>query len=346
MENETNNNTGSQEESNSPEGSVRFSPPENLSKEPQSQFVHPEPAVRPFQFQQPAETAQVPPAQFTPAVNQLPQSYPVRNDASNKGLIVGIVVGILVLVLVVAGILASVVLVSLNSAKSKARDAAIKSYLLASSASMALYYDNHGSYNGFNPEINFSADILTCSGQPIASISPDGKNMAIFAKLCSAEGQYFCVDPVNGREVNEQYAKSGAYICNEEDLNNGAETKVGNSMSGTELNSTTSSDSKLLDDSILPSIVAVSDELGQYQIKNKTYTGFDKSILNQYMTLNTNCNSILKLDISPDGTEYVLHRPLCSDSTKSFCAEKDSQDTHMVSTEYVEKTYHCGPEIE
>ena len=55
----------------------------------------------------------------------------------------------LLVVIAIIGILASVVLASLNSARAKGADAAVKSGLANARAQAELYYDNNGqSYNG------------------------------------------------------------------------------------------------------------------------------------------------------------------------------------------------------
>jgi hypothetical protein len=343
MENEAKNNISSQEGENLPSGSVKFSsPPPSPLQEQQNKITQPELPAQPLRY--PLNPAPEPQTNF-PA-NQASQIPPGQKSGSNKGLIIGIIIGVIVVILIIVGFLASIVLVSLNSARAKARDASIKSTLSANIPSMILYYDEHASYNGFKPSVDFNAEILACSGQPIINISPDGKNMAIFAKLCSEGSQYFCVDPVNGQEIDAKYTESGAYICDEGHLNKSTGQSINKNGTDEQINSGTSADFPSLDNDILASIVMVRGELRDYQVKNKTFKGFDKSNLDKYLMANANCNSVLKADISPDGLEYAVHRPLCSDSAKSFCAEKDSQDTHIVSTEYVERTYHCGPEVE
>jgi hypothetical protein len=53
------------------------------------------------------------------------------------------------------------------------------------------------------------------------------------------------------------------------------------------------------------------------------------------------CQSYLKIDISPDGKNFVVHQPLCSDVRKSACFEPDSTEPVISDTAKVEETYSC-----
>ncbi|MBP6912374.1 MAG: type II secretion system protein [Candidatus Pacebacteria bacterium] len=72
----------------------------------------------------------------------------------------------LLVVIAIIGILASVVLASLNSARSKGADAAVKSNLSNVRGQASLYYDTNGSY-GINNSCGFTGtgtQISTCGG--------------------------------------------------------------------------------------------------------------------------------------------------------------------------------------
>jgi len=129
-------------------------------------------------------------------------------------LIITAVIGFILLA--IAGISTPIVLKNLSDAKNKASDTAIRSSLTAAIPEAIAYAKgNNNSYKDFKPAITLTPDIQKCSGQPIVNISPDGKSLAIFAKLCSVTGKYFCIDVNNKSQVvDEQYVKGGAYACN------------------------------------------------------------------------------------------------------------------------------------
>lgn len=147
----------------------------------------------------------------------------VYKDPNKKpnGLIIGLIIGV-VLVVPIIGIFASIVLVNLNSARQKASDAAVKATMSSMIPEALLYYDsNSNSFKGFKSKAPLSATVKSCSGDPVANVSADGRAMAIFAKSCAKNTVYFCDEvDLNSEgqaqivEVDEQYAKSGAVSCN------------------------------------------------------------------------------------------------------------------------------------
>ena len=148
-------------------------------------------------------------------------STTVVYNNSNKKFPVWIIVLICILPFVLVatiGILASIVLVSLSSAKGKASDAAVKSMVLSEVPAATLFEDSKGSFSGFDPNYG-GLKVVECSGKLIANISPDGKEIAIFGKLCSNPEKYFCSDTesVNASskqaEVDSSYVTSGKYSC-------------------------------------------------------------------------------------------------------------------------------------
>lgn len=147
--------------------------------------------------------------------DKIAKTIVVHKDPNQKIAWWAIALALILPAIAIIGILASIVLVSLSSARGKANDAYIKSMVSSAIPEAILYADgNNNSYNGFVPTITFNPDIQKCSGQPIINISPDGQNMAIFAKLCSDGTKYFCADSNNKPlDVGEQYAQSGAYSC-------------------------------------------------------------------------------------------------------------------------------------
>lgn len=91
----------------------------------------------------------------------------------------------LLVVIAIIGILASVVLASLNSARDKGEDAAVKANLNNARAQAALFYDDNGDYDGV------CAD-LTSFGVADGSTCEDDVDYWL-AALNLTEG-YYCVD--------------------------------------------------------------------------------------------------------------------------------------------------------
>lgn len=104
----------------------------------------------------------------------------------------------LLVVIAIIGILASVVLASLNSARDKGADAAIKSNLNNARAQAELYYDNNNrtyttvcttGTNNIDPLLDGatnSGSVVTCADTATA--------WAAQARLVSNTAQYYCVD--------------------------------------------------------------------------------------------------------------------------------------------------------
>ena len=246
----------------------------------------------------------------------------------------------------IVGILASIVLVSLSSARMKASDASVKSSMMSLAPDMIIYQADHGSYSGYEPSADFN--LIACSGQPIINISPDGKNIAAFAKLCSDQTKYFCADPETSAEVDAQYAQSGASSC--ENNSNVQSNQQSTSFQATDssqgipnsssVTSNTKSNLNNHDMAISMAFTLVNDDIAPYQEMNKTYGGF-KENLSKYDINTPDCHSTMKLDIKPDGTTFVLHQPLCSDPSKSFCLENTDNQVKIVDNYVIEKTFHC-----
>ncbi|MBX2866614.1 type II secretion system GspH family protein, partial [Candidatus Kaiserbacteria bacterium] len=127
----------------------------------------------------------------------------------------------LLVVIAIIGILASVVLASLNSARAKGSDAAIKANLNNARAQAELYYhDNGGTYSGVCSSSN---GILPMHDGASEAAGGDS-NVACFsfttvwlmkARLVSNTGQYYCVDSVgNAKVVTGTYTDgSGPLEC-------------------------------------------------------------------------------------------------------------------------------------
>ena len=105
----------------------------------------------------------------------------------------------LLVVIAIIGILSSVVLASLNTARSKGANAAIKSNLANMRAEGALWYDNHSSsYANFCTDpvvLSASTSISSSNGAKYVGCT-DTNNFSILAILSASEtgGSYWCVD--------------------------------------------------------------------------------------------------------------------------------------------------------
>jgi len=103
----------------------------------------------------------------------------------------------LLVVIAIIGILSSVVLASLNSARSKGSDAAIKSSLANARAQAELYYDTESSYEGVCTATstgiaNMKASIANIAGSVSCEDADDTWVMA--APLKSDSTTIWCVD--------------------------------------------------------------------------------------------------------------------------------------------------------
>lgn len=109
----------------------------------------------------------------------------------------------LLVVIAIIGILASVVLASLNSARDKGADAAIKANLANIRAQAQLYYEDNGSSYGtaancsagmFAGDDTVANQVAAASSSASGSVAcvSDGDNWQVSAQLSS--GNYWCVD--------------------------------------------------------------------------------------------------------------------------------------------------------
>ncbi len=107
----------------------------------------------------------------------------------------------LLVVVAIIGILSSIVLVSLNSAREKARDSSAKGSMSSIRAAAEIYYDTEGGrYTGLcgmtptDPIIDLLVAVEDETGvAPICRVSTDGLAYAVSAEL-NATDRVFCVD--------------------------------------------------------------------------------------------------------------------------------------------------------
>lgn len=128
----------------------------------------------------------------------------------------------------IIGILASVVLASLNSARSKGADAAVKSNLNNARAQAELYYDSNansygtGGYpstgsgmciSGANTIFTMVSAADTANGGGAADCDSNNTAWAAEAALVASTTSYYCVDST-GKSVTTGASKgAGAFAC-------------------------------------------------------------------------------------------------------------------------------------
>ncbi len=99
----------------------------------------------------------------------------------------------LLVVIAIIGILSSVVLASLNSARSKGTDAAIKSELGQMRAAMEIQYDNTNSYVGATTS---NSTWTSLSGKTTVASVASTTGYVLSAVLKSDPTKSFCIDGV------------------------------------------------------------------------------------------------------------------------------------------------------
>lgn len=126
----------------------------------------------------------------------------------------------LLVVIAIIGILSSVVLASLNSARAKGADAAIKSNINNARAQAELYYDNNGqSYANVCTAAAASSSIAAMlsgaqsAGSATAVCNTDtlGTKWAMSGSLKTDAAVFYCVDSTGTATTSTMTAKSG--VC-------------------------------------------------------------------------------------------------------------------------------------
>ncbi|MGB8815637.1 MAG: prepilin-type N-terminal cleavage/methylation domain-containing protein [Minisyncoccia bacterium] len=101
----------------------------------------------------------------------------------------------LLVVIAIIGILSSVVLASLNTARSKGSDAAVKAQLAQLPAQAAVFYDTNNTYTGVcvDPQmIKLLAAATSTAGKLGGTCNSDATNWAASSDLKSAA--FWCID--------------------------------------------------------------------------------------------------------------------------------------------------------
>lgn len=125
----------------------------------------------------------------------------------------------LLVVIAIIGILSAVVLASLNTARNKGADAAIKSNIDNARAAAELFYDTNGSYGGV---CSSASGILpmktgaTNAGGTTVFCNDNGSSTpsawAMSAGLKATAGTYYCVDST-GKVGSSTLGNATTYAC-------------------------------------------------------------------------------------------------------------------------------------
>ena len=129
----------------------------------------------------------------------------------------------LLVVIAIIGILSSVVLASLNTARSKGNDSKVKSQLAALRSSAEIYYDNNSSYGTASNSCASGIFADTASGMSQYTDTqnyPTGTTLVCNSTVSayavqgnlSTSGQYWCVDST-GKSKAETTALGTATSC-------------------------------------------------------------------------------------------------------------------------------------
>lgn len=138
----------------------------------------------------------------------------------------------LLVVIAIIGLLSSVIIASLNSARSKGSDASIKSNLSTVRTQAELYYDNNSqSYASMCTADATLASALTSAANDTSAtvdttlataqtstvvechIAADGSAYAVSAPLKTTSGHYWCIDNTGKAEDTTSVLGASATVC-------------------------------------------------------------------------------------------------------------------------------------
>ena len=134
----------------------------------------------------------------------------------------------LLVVVAIIGILASVVLASLNTARTKGADAAVKANLANTRAQAEIFYDAAGVYTGVcavaSGTINAGVLAAVQATNPSGSVAINAVQTATngscnaAAQTCTAQAPlkssgHWCVDNTGASKANANLLAAGATVC-------------------------------------------------------------------------------------------------------------------------------------
>ena len=103
----------------------------------------------------------------------------------------------LLVVIAIIGILASIVLASLNTARDKGSDAAVKANINGTRAQAAIVYDNANSFAGVCSDANVAAAVTAADNAngagKVSVCSADADEWVVSAQM-KTSADYYCVD--------------------------------------------------------------------------------------------------------------------------------------------------------
>lgn len=126
----------------------------------------------------------------------------------------------LLVVIAIIGILSSVVLASLNSARSRGNNAKIKAQLSGARAAAELNYDTNQNYTSLCASTDMTQYVASANypGTPTISCYGSGQYYSLSVPLSAAEGTFthWCVDSLgNSKGRTSAVASAAATGCNQ-----------------------------------------------------------------------------------------------------------------------------------
>lgn len=129
----------------------------------------------------------------------------------------------LLVVIAIIGILSSVVLASLNTARSKGNDAKVKAQLSGARAAAEIYYDTNGNYGGtqstcvgmFADTASGMASYTTTNNYPTGTTIVCGSTNTAYAIKAELNGDttYWCVDSLGASKSVTAVIGSSVTVC-------------------------------------------------------------------------------------------------------------------------------------
>jgi len=119
----------------------------------------------------------------------------------------------LLVVIAIIGILASVVLASLNTARDKGADAAIKSSINNVRAEAAIYFDDNSDYDSFCATLTDAQNAVNNAGGTgswTCNVNTSPADAYAVSGQLSAGTEYYCVDSTGSASTTAAAASGGS----------------------------------------------------------------------------------------------------------------------------------------